>query len=109
MTTKLTPERLDDLDISYEEHVLVGKAASLPRDWPEWSRIVAKLCAEIRASWADNARLQAEVEALTRDIKAEQDGMLALRKRFGAHDHETVAAWIGRLALLTPATQEQGE
>lgn len=42
----------------------------------------------------------AHANQLQADIEAEQEGRLALRKRFGARDDETMGAFVERLAIM---------
>ena len=58
------------------------------KDWDEHT-------ADLRAS---NAALKAENEALKADIKANMDGNLALRKKCGARENETMFMFVERLA-----------
>jgi hypothetical protein len=62
--------------------------------------------------------LRAERDALREDLKAEREGNMDLRKRFGARDDETFPQFVERLVCATevavkgvavPATQEEVE
>jgi hypothetical protein len=63
--------------------------------------------AEVEALKRD---LQAQLAQAEKDWKAELDGTLALRKRFGAKDDETFPAFVERLAQdLAQAVKERDE
>ena len=52
----------------------------------------------IRAALVERNEARAHARQMQADIEAEQMGRLAFRRRFGARDHETMGAFLERLA-----------
>lgn len=72
---------------------------TVPIDWYETQgRGIATLERQLNAEREAHAATKRELEALKREVEGERVGMLELRRKYGARDDETFAAFLERLA-----------